>query len=300
MGTEESAEEEKQPEKKEKKKKTKTVEKETKKNHKRTLKVEAYYNGKVQPHSETMMKESQEKLQYLEQKDRERIMLEESRNKVESYIYYIKNKLNDDEDEIAKITNEEQRSSILSMAMEAEDWLYEDGYDADLATFEDKFVELSEPAEAIFFRQKEMTARPEAAVEEIIMVTEEVDEEEEGEVESAETDEKDEASESNEDTAADEATEESAEEEKQPEKKEKKKKTKTVEKETKKNHKRTLKVEAYYNGKVQPHSETMMKESQEKLQYLEQKDRERIMLEESRNKVESYIYYIKNKLNDDE
>lgn len=160
--TEESAEEEKQPEKKEKKKKTKTVEKETKKNHKRTLKVEAYYNGKVQPHSETMMKESQEKLQYLEQKDRERIMLEESRNKVESYIYYIKNKLNDDEDEIAKITNEEQRSSILSMAMEAEDWLYEDGYDADLATFEDKFVELSEPAEAIFFRQKEMTARPEA------------------------------------------------------------------------------------------------------------------------------------------
>jgi len=108
------------------------------------------------------LKESQEKLLDLAIKDKERIMLEESRNKVESYIYFIKNKMSDDEEEIAKVTTEEQRESILSMAMEAEDWLYYEGYDADLATCEDKYAELSEPAEAIFFRQKEMTARPAA------------------------------------------------------------------------------------------------------------------------------------------
>jgi len=136
--------------------------KEKKKVHKRTLKIDSYFVGKVQPYSDVTKEESVEKLQELDRKDKERIMLEESRNKVESYIYFIKNKMSDDEEEIAKVTNEEQRSSIIKMATEAEDWLYEDGYDADLATFEDKYAELSEPAQAIFFRLAEMTARPEA------------------------------------------------------------------------------------------------------------------------------------------
>lgn len=145
-----------------KKKKTKMVEKEKKKVHKRSLNVVSYHIGKVQPYSASTMEESEDKLLDLAMKDKERIMLEESRNKVESYIYFIKNKLSDDEEEISKVTTEEQRSSLLSMAMEAEDWLYEDGYDADLATCEDKYAEISGPAEEIFFRQKEMTARPEA------------------------------------------------------------------------------------------------------------------------------------------
>merc|ERR1712087_875566 len=92
-----------------KKKKTKMVEKEKKKVHKRSLTVESYYVGKVQPYSESTLKESQEKLLDLAIKDKERIMLEESRNKVESYIYFIKNKMSDDEEEIAKVTTEEQR-----------------------------------------------------------------------------------------------------------------------------------------------------------------------------------------------
>lgn len=159
---EEGATDESKEEPKKKKKKTKTVEKEKKKVHKRTLSVNEYYVGKIQPYSIATKAESEEKLQDLANKDRERIMLEEAKNKVESYIYFIKNKLIDDEDEIAKVSTEEQRTSLQSMAMEAEDWLYEDGYDADLATYEDKYVELSEPAEAMFFRLKEMTDRPAA------------------------------------------------------------------------------------------------------------------------------------------
>jgi hypoxia up-regulated 1 len=42
--------------------------------------------------------------------------------------------------------------------------MYDDGYDADLPTFEDKYAELSVPFEKILFRLEELEARP-AAVE---------------------------------------------------------------------------------------------------------------------------------------
>jgi hypoxia up-regulated 1 len=44
--------------------------------------------------------------------------------------------------------------------------LSDEGYNADLATMEAKYAELSEPAEKVWFRLKEMTARP-AAVKEM-------------------------------------------------------------------------------------------------------------------------------------
>lgn len=159
--TDENKKEEKKP-KKPKKKVKKTVEKEKKKIHRRTLVVKKDVEGKVQPYSEVIMLESKAKLQLLDDLDRERILLEEAKNKVESYIYHIKNKMADNEDEIAKVTTEEQRTSVLSMASEAEEWMYDEGYDADLATFEAKYTELSEPAEAIFFRLSELIKRPEA------------------------------------------------------------------------------------------------------------------------------------------
>lgn len=89
-------------------------------------------------------------------------MLEEARNRVESYVYYIKNKLVDDEENVNKVSTEEQRAQVLKLAEEAEEWMYEDGATADLATTVDKYVEISTPAEKIFDRVKELTDRPEA------------------------------------------------------------------------------------------------------------------------------------------
>jgi len=143
-----------------KKKMTKKVMKDKKKTHKRALTITAYHIAKVQPYSESLMKESKAKLKHLAKLDEERQKLEEIKNKVESYIYHIKNKLIDDEDKIAKVTTEEQRESVSNMAMEAEDWMYEDGYDADYTTYSEKYVELSTPFEAILFRLSELTARP--------------------------------------------------------------------------------------------------------------------------------------------
>mmetsp|Transcript_40066 Transcript_40066/g.96730 ORF Transcript_40066/g.96730 Transcript_40066/m.96730 type:complete len:923 (+) Transcript_40066:162-2930(+) len=144
------------------KKKTKLVEKEKKRTIKKTLEVESYFVGKIRPLNEELMAESKAKLDYLAQKDKERVLLEEAKNRVESYIYLIKNKLNDDEENIVKVSTEEQREELRKLSADGIDWLDDEGYNADLATMEAKYTELSEPSEKVWFRVKEMTARPAA------------------------------------------------------------------------------------------------------------------------------------------
>ena len=99
-------------------------------------------------------------MEALAQKDKDRQMLESAKNMVESYIYKIKNKLIDDEENVNLVTTAEQREEILKLANDAEEWLYDDGYNADLVTMQNKFAELETPAEKIFFRVAEMAARP--------------------------------------------------------------------------------------------------------------------------------------------
>jgi len=148
----------------EKKKKTKkvTVQKEKKKRHVRALKVESYHVGSIRPYTPTIMAESKAKLATLAQADKERMDLEESKNKYESYIYHIRNKLIDFEDEITKVTTEEQRAALSKSAEDAEEWMFDEGYTADLKTYDEKYVELSTPAEKAFFRMAEHSTRPKA------------------------------------------------------------------------------------------------------------------------------------------
>jgi len=128
--------------------------------HKKPLGVKTYYIGRVQPHSPELLAESRAKLLQMAERDKARMMLEESKNKVESYIYKIKNKLTDDEETIEGVTNKKQREEVRKLAEAAEEWLYEDGYHADLPTMEDKYAELSVPFEKILLRISETTARP--------------------------------------------------------------------------------------------------------------------------------------------
>merc|ERR1711906_59115 len=159
---EEGEKEEKKEEKKEKKKKTKMVQKEKKKKHVRTLEVSSYHTGDIRPYSPELMAESKAKLALLAKADEERVQLEESKNKFESYIYHIRNRLIDDEELIAKVSTEEQRAALSKSAEDAEEWMFDDGYTADLATVEAKYDELSGPAIKVFFRAAELTARPKA------------------------------------------------------------------------------------------------------------------------------------------
>jgi len=148
--------------KKKKKKKTKTitVTKEKKRVHKRVLSVDTYHVGRIQPYNIDTLTESQEKLAGMAAFDAERIRFEEVKNKFESYIYRIKNKLIDEEEAIAAVSTEEQRDALLKSSQVAEEWMYDEGYDADLVTFEEKYVELYDPAEKVFFRVAEVEARP--------------------------------------------------------------------------------------------------------------------------------------------
>jgi hypothetical protein len=138
---------------------------EKKKTHKSMLTVSSSHVGLVQPYSVEIMAESQAKLQELARVDKDRMMLEEIRNTYESYIYLIKNKLIDHEDEINAISTEKQREALLSSAAEAEDWMYDEGYDAGLETYTKKYEELSAPAEKVFSRMKEVSARADAIKE---------------------------------------------------------------------------------------------------------------------------------------
>ena len=130
--------------------------------HRRPLSVKSYHVGAIQPYSEAIMAESKAKLGELARKDQERMMLEKVRNDYESYMYKIKNTLVDNEEEVAAVTNQEQRDALQKSAEDAEEWMYDEGYDADLETYEAKYKELTEPAEKMYFRMKEVGARAEA------------------------------------------------------------------------------------------------------------------------------------------
>lgn len=130
----------------------------------RSLKVSSYNVGNIRPYSPEIMAESKAKLDMLAKADKDRMDLEEAKNNYESYIYFIRNKLVDDEELVEKVTTEEQREALRKSAEDAEEWMFDDGYTADLATTEAKYEELKAPAEKVFFRMAELTARP-AAVE---------------------------------------------------------------------------------------------------------------------------------------
>jgi hypoxia up-regulated 1 len=135
---------------------------EKKKIHRKPLNVTTYFEGRVQPHSAEVLAASKQKLVEMAKRDKERMMLEESRNNVEAYIYKIKNKLEDDAEIIEKVTTQEQRDQVRKLAEDAQEWMDDKGYDADFATMEDKFAELSGPFEKILSRIRESTERPAA------------------------------------------------------------------------------------------------------------------------------------------
>jgi len=124
------------------------------------LTVTAYNVGRIRPHTPELIEASKAKLLKLAANDKERMLLEESKNRVESYIYRIKNKLMDEEEDIAEVSTDKQRAECQKAAEDAEEWLYDDGYNADFATMEDKYAEISVPFQKILLRVAEATERP--------------------------------------------------------------------------------------------------------------------------------------------
>ena len=68
----------------------------------------------------------------------------------------------DDEKDLAKVSTDEQRQSVMDLASAASEWLDDEGMNSETAVYKAKHTELKLVAEAIFKRFSEMTERPTA------------------------------------------------------------------------------------------------------------------------------------------
>lgn len=67
--------------------------------------------------------------------------------------------LRDAEDNLAAVSTEEQREEAIALATSLEDWLYDEGWDEDAATYRKKRTGLAEVREAGLFKQELLSGR---------------------------------------------------------------------------------------------------------------------------------------------
>jgi len=82
----------------------------------------------------------------------------DAKNDLETYIYNTKEKMWDEE--LEKVSTEEQREEVREALSTAADWLETDGTDVSTKEYVDKKKELEKLANPIFERQEELTKRP--------------------------------------------------------------------------------------------------------------------------------------------
>lgn len=126
------------------------------------LKVVEKTSGPGMPLSGESLAEAKRKLEALNKKDAERRRTAELKNNLEGYIYSTKEKLETSE-EFEKISSHDERKSFIEKLDEVQEWLYTDGEDATATEFQDHLDSLKTIGDPIFFRYKELTARPAAA-----------------------------------------------------------------------------------------------------------------------------------------
>lgn len=125
------------------------------------LKIVEKTVGPAMAPSKESLAQAKHKLQELDKKDAERRRTAELKNNLEGYIYATKEKLETSED-FEKVSTREERQSFIGKLDEVQDWLYMDGEDATASEFQERLDMLKANGDPIFFRFKELSARPEA------------------------------------------------------------------------------------------------------------------------------------------
>lgn len=105
---------------------------------------------------------SRSKLRALDTIDRQRREREAALNSLEGYMYLVKNKLVDNAEELAAVSTDETRQSVITLCEETEEWLYGEGREEGTAAYQRKEGEIKALAEPIFRRHAELTERPAA------------------------------------------------------------------------------------------------------------------------------------------
>uniref|UniRef100_A0A6N2JZE2 Heat shock 70 kDa protein 17 n=1 Tax=Salix viminalis TaxID=40686 RepID=A0A6N2JZE2_SALVM len=125
------------------------------------LKIVEKTVGPGMPLSKEYLAEAKRKLEELNKKDVERRRTAELKNNLEGYIYSTKEKLETSE-EFEKISTADERKSFIEKLDEVQEWLYTDGEDATAKEFEERLDSLKAIGDPVFFRYKELSARPTA------------------------------------------------------------------------------------------------------------------------------------------
>lgn len=110
--------------------------------------------------SEEQLAASLKKLQELEKVEREINRRATALNNLESFVFDVQNKLEEEEYRVA--ATEDQIENIRKACSEVSDWLYEDGSEADADTYEKKLDEMHDLTRELFSRVWEHKERPEA------------------------------------------------------------------------------------------------------------------------------------------
>merc|ERR1711871_1402881 len=106
--------------------------------------------------------EARGRLKALTAADELRRKKEAANNELEAFIYSIRGKFVEDEEVLATVSTEEQRNAVVDMASQLEEWLYDDGRNAELADYKAKHLGLKEISNPILERLYEKDARPKA------------------------------------------------------------------------------------------------------------------------------------------
>ncbi|CAO2047763.1 unnamed protein product [Urochloa humidicola] len=121
--------------------------------------------------SKELYSEAKGRLEALDKKDAERRKTAELKNNLESYIYSMKEKLEESTD-ILTVSTEQERESFTEKLNEVQDWLYMDGEDAQANEFKERLDQLKAIGDPILFRLSELKSRPTACENARLYLTE--------------------------------------------------------------------------------------------------------------------------------
>lgn len=95
--------------------------------------------------TEVQMKEAKNRMKWYKERDENKIKTDEAKNNFESLVYAFRSWLREEENE--EFVVEEQRESWIEKLNEMEDWLYEDGSDANFTAYRKKREDLNKDYE---------------------------------------------------------------------------------------------------------------------------------------------------------
>lgn len=114
--------------------------------------------------STSLLQESRSKLKALNDDDKIRKERAEVLNKLETYLYQIKNDVSDNSEKYLTVTTQEELDGIVSLCNEIEEWLYENGMTSgvELSVYKDKEKSIKVRIDVVYHRVNEIKSRPKA------------------------------------------------------------------------------------------------------------------------------------------